>query len=227
MVNISKVQVGNIFSEISYFKLIEKGTHSSILEHFGTKKQVSIGNTYIEDYLSSADIYDKEVTVGLENKFYTQKQLDDLKKKGEDISNLKVGDLKQLGIKSIWENLSSSQVFTVCFRKKDTILSTKKIEELREAQIKSALEEIEKTSKAKKGVLEKAKEILIQVQQNPIHEVVEGEERVLRGYKIQFKSEDGFYSVCDMDVTDKNNSRQVNINSIVYLVISGIKYIVE
>ena len=58
----------------------------------------------------------------------------------------------------------------------------------------------------------------------------EGEERVLRGYKIQFESRDGRYDCVDMDITktDKESGiRPVNINTIKWLIFNGAKYIVE
>jgi hypothetical protein len=226
-ININEVGLNDIFSEISHYQVTNKTATDVIVKHLESGKEISLNNSYVESLLKSSDQYQSEVTVGLENKYYTQKQIDDAKKKGEDVSNIKVGDLKQLGIKSLFENIHSSQVFTVCFKKKDTPLSAKKLKELQEAQIVKALEEIEKTSKAKKGVLEKAKEILVKFQQNPILDYIEGEERVLRGYKLQFKSEDGFYEVCDMDIQDTNNSRLVNINSLKWLVFDGVKYSIE
>ena len=57
-----------------------------------------------------------------------------------------------------------------------------------------------------------------------------GEDRVLRGYKIQFESRDGRYNCVDMDIqqTDKESGvRPVNINTIKYLIFDGVKYVVE
>ena len=63
---------------------------------------------------------------------------------------------------------------------------------------------------------------------NPIPKIVEGEDRVLRGYKIQFESRDGKYQCIDMDIEDsENNVRLVNINTIKWLIIDNIKYIVQ
>lgn len=58
----------------------------------------------------------------------------------------------------------------------------------------------------------------------------EGEDRVLRGYKIQFESRDGRYDCVDMDITktDKESGiRPVNILTIKWLIFNGVKYIVE
>lgn len=226
MLDINEIQENDIFSETSFYKLKQKNQNNSVLFHFNSGKEVTLSNSYITEFLSTCDIYDKEIVCGKEDKFYTQKQIDDAKKKGEDTSNLKVGDLRLKGIKSLWEEITTSQVFTVCFKKKDTPLSNKKLQELKDAQIVKALEDLEKAQKQKKGVLDKAKEVLAYVQANPILPFEEGEDRILRGYKLQFKSEDGFYSVRDLDI-DKNGERLVNINAIKFLVFDGTKFIVE
>lgn len=62
---------------------------------------------------------------------------------------------------------------------------------------------------------------------NPILPYVEREERVLRGYKIQFDSKDGKYQCVGMDIerTEKEAGiRPVNINTIKWLIYDGIKY---
>lgn len=225
-INIAEVEVGDVFSEQNHLICVEKLKDSIKMKHLESGEVVELNNKYVEDLLQTADQYNSEVIVGKEDKFWTQKQIDDLKKKGEDVSNLSVGLLKQMGIKNIFEGIHSSQVFEVCFKKKDTPLSAKKLKELQEAQIVKALEDLEKAQKQKKGVLDKAKEVLAYVQANPILPYTEGEERFLRGYKLQFKSEDGFYTVKDLDI-ETNNERLVNINSIVYLVFNGTKFVVE
>jgi hypothetical protein len=52
---------------------------------------------------------------------------------------------------------------------------------------------------------------------NPVLPYEEGEDRVLRGYKIQFESRDGRYNCIDMDIqqTDKESG------------VRPVKYIVE
>lgn len=56
------------------------------------------------------------------------------------------------------------------------------------------------------------------------------EDRVLRGYKMQFVSRDGKYKCMDMDVVrgpKETGERLVNINTISQLVYNGVKYVVE
>lgn len=66
----------------------------------------------------------------------------------------------------------------------------------------------------KKGVAEAAKKFAEELIKNPILPYEEGEDRVLRGFKIQFESRDGRYNCIDMDIEDTNNVRPVNINTI-------------
>lgn len=78
----------------------------------------------------------------------------------------------------------------------------------------------------KKGVANAAKELVTELIKNPILPYEEGEDRVLRGFKIQFESRDGRYNCVDMDLTE-NNIRPININTIKWLIIGGTKYVVE
>lgn len=82
----------------------------------------------------------------------------------------------------------------------------------------------------KKGVANAAKNLITELVNNPVLPYEEGEDRVLRGYKIQFESRDGRYDCVDMDITktDKESGvRPVNINTIKYLIFDGVKYVVE
>lgn len=91
-------------------------------------------------------------------------------------------------------------------------------------------EDIDKVKANKKGVAERAKQLITELVREPILPYEEGEERVLRGYRIQFESRDGRYDCVDMDITktDKESGiRPVNINTIKWLIFNGVKYIVE
>lgn len=87
----------------------------------------------------------------------------------------------------------------------------------------------EEAKKAKKSMATAYKEALEFIQNNPIKDYIEGEDRILRGYKMQFVSRDGKYRCMDMDITrtDKETGeRLVNINTISQLIYNGTKYIV-
>ena len=56
---------------------------------------------------------------------------------------MRVGDVRVEGIRTIWENIHSTQVFTVCFRKADTVLSAKSIKERINEVVSKAVQEIE------------------------------------------------------------------------------------
>lgn len=206
-INLKEIEVGDVFSEESHYVALEVGSDRVRLKHLESGEIVSLGHSYIAELLNTADQYQSEVKVTKEDK-----------KDGTK------------GIRSIFEGIHSSQVFTVCFTKQDKPLSAKRLKELKEAQISTAIEKIEKAQKAKKGVLEAAKQELIDIQNNSILPYEEGEERVLRGYKVQFDSRDGKYMCIDMDLvkTDKEDTKRlVNINTIKWIVIGGIKYVVE
>jgi hypothetical protein len=163
--------------------------------------------SYLKHYTDSADFYNEEVKVTKEDK-----------KDGT------------LGIRSIWENIHSGQVFTVCFKKQDKPKSQKKLNAEISSLIESFSNEIGNVKNNKKGVANCAKQLIEELVNNPILPYEEGEERVLRGYKIQFSSRDGRYDCVDMDITktDKESGiRPVNINTIRYLIYNGVKYVVE
>lgn len=200
-----EIKQGDILSESSHYKVKSILGSSVILEHFESKNEVSIDKGYLVNFCNTADGYTTEVKVTKEDK-----------KDGT------------LGIRSIWENIHSSKVFTVCFKKQDKAKSQKKLNEEIDHLVKQFSADIDKVKANKKGVAEKAKELITELIKEPILPYEEGEDRVLRGYKIQFESRDGKYQCIDMDIEDsENNVRLVNINTIKWLIIDNTKYIVQ
>lgn len=204
---INQLKQGSIISESSHY-IVKKVSGPRVwLTHFESGEEVEIGLSYLKNYTHSADLYDREVKVSKEDK-----------KDGT------------LGIRSIWENIHSGQVFTVCFKKQDKPKSKKKLNEEIDHLVNQLSEDIDKVKANKKGVAERAKQLITELVREPILPYEEGEERVLRGYKIQFESRDGRYRCIDMDIirTDKESAeRLVNINTIKYLIYNGVKYVVE
>lgn len=205
-VNIKEIEVGDIFSEESHY-VVNKVVKDRIeFLHVESGKKVSLNNEYVANLLNTSDQYDNEVKVGKEDK-----------KDGTP------------GIRTIFENIKSSEVFTVVFKKQDKPKTKKAIEAEKEAQRAEAVALIDKAKKAKKSMAVAYKEALEFIQNNPVKDYIEGENRILRGYKMQFVSRDGKYRCMDMDITrtDKETGeRLVNINTISQLIYNGIKYIV-
>lgn len=200
-----KIKKGDILSESSHYRVKNILGSSVILEHFESKNKVSIDKEYLHNFCNTADSYITEVKVTKEDK-----------KDGT------------LGIRSIWENIHSGKVFTVCFKKQDTKKSNKQFTTEVNALAEQMCKEIDQVKVSKKGVVDWAKKTLHTLMSNPIPKIVEGEDRVLRGYKIQFESRDGKYQCVDMDIEGlENNVRLVNINTIKWLIIDNIKYIVQ
>lgn len=198
----------DVLSESSHYKVLSTNFDGSVkVLHIESNDEVNIGKGYVEKYIKSADYYTEEVKVGKEDK-----------KDGT------------LGIRSIWENIHSSQVFTVCFKKQDKPKSAKKFNSEVNEIVTRVCEELDQVKSSKKGVAEWAKRTIASLMANPISKYEEGEDRVLRGYKIQFESRDGRYDCVDMDITktDKESGiRPVNINTIKWLIYNGVKYVVE
>lgn len=200
-----EIKKGDILSESSHYRVKNILGSSVILEHFESKNEVSIDKEYLHNFCNTADSYITEIKVTKEDK-----------KDGT------------LGIRSIWENIHSSKVFTVCFKKQDTKKSNKQFTTEVNALAEQMCKEIDQVKASKKGVADWAKKTLHTLMSNPIPKIVEGEDRVLRGYKIQFESRDGKYQCVDMDIEGlENNVRLVNINTIKWLIIDNIKYIVQ
>lgn len=201
------ITVNDVLSEVSHYRVIGINADGSIrVVHAESGDVVNIGRTYVEKYIKSGDNYDKEVEVTREDK-----------KDGT------------LGIRSIFEGIHSGQVFTVCFKKQDKPKSAKQFNAEVNEIVTKVCEEIDQVKSSKKGVAEWAKRTISALMKNPISKVVEGEDRILRGYKIQFESRDGRYDCVDMDIvkTDKESGiRPVNINTIKWLIYNGVKYTV-
>lgn len=202
------IAVNDVLSEVSHYRVIGINTDDSIrVVHTESGDVVNIGRTYVQNYIKSGDNFVEEVKVTKEDK-----------KDGT------------LGIRSIFEGIHSGQVFTVCFKKQDKPKSAKQFNAEVNEIVAKVCEEIDQVKSSKKGVAEWAKRTISALMKNPISKVVEGEDRVLRGYKIQFESRDGRYDCVDMDITktDKESGiRPVNINTIRYLIYDGVKYVAE
>lgn len=204
---VNHLKEGSVISESSHYIVNKVSGSNAWLKHFESGEEVQIGVSYLRNYTHSADLYNEEVKVTKEDK-----------KDGTP------------GIRTIWENIHSSQVFTVCFKKQDKPKSKRKLQEEIDAIIEQFSSSIDTVKNSKKGVADAAKNLVTELVNNPILPYEEGEERILRGYKIQFESRDGRYNCVDMDIerTEKENGiRPVNINSIKWLIFNGIKYIVE
>lgn len=202
------IAVNDVLSEVSHYRVIGINADDSIrVVHTESGDVVNIGRTYVQNYIKSGDNFVEEVKVTKEDK-----------KNGT------------LGIRSIFEGIHSGQVFTVCFKKQNKPKSKKKLQEEINTIIEQFSNSIDSIKNSKKGVANAAKNLVTELVENPILPYEEGEERVLRGYKIQFESRDGRYDCVDMDITktDKESGiRPVNINTIRYLIYNGTKYIVE
>ena len=204
---VNQLKQGSIISESSHYIVNRVSGSTAWLTHFESGEEVQIGVSYLKNYTNSADLFETTVKVTKEDK-----------KDGT------------LGIRSIWENIHSGQVFTVCFKKQDKPKSRRKLQEEIDAIVEKFSNSIDTVKNNKKGVANAAKTLVTELVNNPVLPYEEGEERVLRGYKIQFESRDGRYNCVDMDIvkTDKESGvRPVNINTIKYLIFDGVKYVVE
>ena len=205
MINdIKQLKEGAVLSENSHYIVQSFNSETAIVKHFESMENTVIGLSYLQKFTNSADLYSKVVKVTREDK-----------KDGT------------LGIRSVWENIHSGQVFTVCFKKQDKPKSQKRLNAEIATLINDFSNQIDTIQKNKKGVADAAKRFAEELIKNPVLPYEEGEERVLRGYKIQFDSRDGRYDCVDMDIeqTEKESGvRPVNINTTKWLIYDGVKY---
>lgn len=231
MIKINEIEVGDVFSEESRYVVESKtNTHTNFL-HLESGKKVSLDNSYVTDLLKTADQFHKDVEVGREDKYWSQKQIDDAVTKGELKSDTKLrpGDVRLKGIRTIWEDITGGQVFTVCFQKQNKELSNKAYNEKITTTAKEYADKILNAKSGKRSVSETAITIVQEILKNPVLQYEVGEDRILRGFKIEFSSRDGKYNCIDMDIQGSYESkvRPVNINTILWLVYDGVKYTVK
>lgn len=206
-IKLEEIRVGDIFSEESHYTVKKIEKNGIVFHHLEGDTDVSLSNKYVQNLLNTSDQYHSVKEVGKEDK-----------KDGTP------------GIRTIFESIKSSEVFTVVFKKQDKPKTKKQFAEEREAQRATAVAMIDKAKRQKKSMATAYKEALEYIQDNPIFEVEEGETRVLRGFKLQFVSRDGRYRCLDMDIertSKETGERFVNINTISELVYNGVKYIVK
>lgn len=206
-VNLSEIQVGDVFSEEAHYTVIGVHRDFVVFTHLESGEEVRLSMSYVQNLLNTSDQFHETKEVTREDK-----------KDGTP------------GIRTIFESIKSSEVFTVVFRKQDKPKTKKQINEEREAQREKAIELIDKAKRQKKSMAVAYKTALEYIQDNPILDYVEGEERVLRGFKLQFTSRDGKYRCLDMDIertSKETGERLVNINTIEQLIYNGVRYIVK
>lgn len=94
-VNLREIEVGDIFSEESHYVVKEVKSESVVFKHLESGKTANLSNEYVYNMLNTSDQYEKEVKVTREDK-----------KDGTP------------GIRTIFEGIKSSEVFTVVSRNK-------------------------------------------------------------------------------------------------------------
>src|SRR5688572_1249059 len=202
---ISQATKGDVFSEVSryiYDGVSPKSKKMHILRHVESGIPVELEDSYIEGMLIPGNHYVEEVRVGREDKFWTEKQIADAVKAGDlrVDHNLRAGDVRVKGIRTIWQEIYDSHALTCCYLKQDKPLSKKELESRKAAQIATCLDAILKAQKNKDGVAKAAEVQLKELQDNPILPYEKGDERILCGYKIQFESRDGRYDCVDLTI---------------------------
>lgn len=216
-IKVNEIQPGHFFSEETHYKAVgSNGKSGYVFENTQSGEEVILSNSYVESFLSSSDQFHDIQIIGKEDKLWTQARITK-----EGTGNERVGDIYQAGIRTIFENIYSAQVFGCMFlaNSKET---KKSLDARKQEQIELAVEAILKAKAGKQSMSNEAAKQLKNIQDNPI--VLEPRERVLKGYKTQFTSRDGRYQCMDLDI---NELRPVNINTLQWLCVNGVLYITE
>lgn len=204
MKEIKQLKAGDVLSETSHY-VVNSITGSAVqARHLESGDMVRLGKEYVSNYIESADEVVEEVKVTKEDKRDGTK-----------------------GIRSIFEGIHTPQVFTVCFKKQDKPKTKKALQAEIDYLVNQFCADIDKVKSSRKGVADRAKTLITELIKEPVLPYEGGEDRILRGFKIQFESRDGRYNCIDMDIDGEDNIRPVNINTLKWLQIGGTKYIVE
>jgi hypothetical protein len=221
------IQIGDLFSERSYY--IYAGKNSENQMTFTNPmtpevKPIAIGDNYVSKFFNPAEQYTNEVTVGKLDKVWTQGQIDKAVAKGDQApGDYKAGDMKQRGIRAIWDSIGD-QCFTVIFQKKDSTKTKKALAIELAAQRQTVLDAVAAAKKSKKSMTKAIEDQLEIVQNNPITNVTPGAMRILKGWKLQHTSIDGRYAC---HCIEEDAQRSVNINTIAHLIVGGTRYNVK
>lgn len=198
---IKNIKEGDFLSEQSHYRVLKlRKDGTAELRHTESNTNVTVSMSYIKELMASAD-------EALEEKKVTKED----KRDGT------------LGIRSIFEAISGPEVFTVCFKKQNTPKTKQALNKEINDRITAFVEAVEKAKASKKSISQVAAKHFEDLVKNPILPVNEGEDRILRGYKVQFTSRDGKYQCMDMSI---DSLRPVNINTIKWLIYKGVKYVV-
>ena len=164
------LNVGDFLGEITRLQVKAIQGDAVTLTNLNNGREVTYSKAYAESLCDSAHYFDKTVEVGIEDKFWTASQIAK-EKPGDDI---RAGDLKLLGIQSLFKNIGS-EVFTVVFKKQDTPKTKKAYKE----EVDKAIAECKADPSRFEHYIK-----------NPILDYVPGELRTLHGVKLEFNSLD-------------------------------------
>lgn len=228
MTNYTDLRPGDFLTEISSYTVKTVDKDKTVLIHGESRKEVTIAKNYVELYMIPADQYTSEVIVGKEDTYWTEKQIQEAIAKGvPNASNLREGDLKAKGIRSIFLDYPLRTACAVCFFKKDKPLSAKAYEKAIEDKIAQDLQEITNGNKS-------LKDVLAESNKKPVLNYIPGEERVMIGYKISNFSQTSDYKFMDVKVPNPSSpggfdhiEKSIDLSTIKWMVADGIKYILK
>lgn len=228
MIDYNDIRVGDFFTEVGAYQVIETKPESIKVLDLRNGAQVTLSRAYVEASLTSAEQYQQEVFVGKEDTFWTAKKIEAAVASGKIAAgSVKIGDLETTGIRSIFMSIPTGVAITCCFRKKDTLLSEKAYQN----KLSSLVETVK--SEVMSGTLT-LPQALTNCLENPVSRVIPGEMRVMCGYKKEMTSPTSDYTFCDVRIVDassptgfKSENRTVDLSTMQWIIFNGTKYTVK
>jgi len=222
---ISDIQPGHNFSELSHYTFVERTPAGmNVFLRHGTNEYIEVSDQYVEEFMKTSDQYQTVQYVGKVDTFWTQNKIDKAIKDGIYTAETApaVDSLHKKGIRTIFEEIDGKHVFSCMFKAQSK--ETKAQLEARKAEQRALLMTQVRTGLNKSELNDLVETLISKAQDDPI--VKEERDRVLKGYKMQFKTTDGKYQCMDLTL-DPPEPRPVNINTLVWLVYDGVKSIVK
>jgi hypothetical protein len=122
-----------------------------------------------------------------------------------------------------FSDVENEKLFCVCFTTKDDVLSEKKFNKEVELIRSKFKETVNEAQKNKKGVYKTALEAFDEAIASFPQQITKGYDRVLKGYKVDDRG-NGTFLCKDLEIDELRN---VNVNTIKWLIYDNVKYIVK
>lgn len=193
-IQFDKLKVGDIISETQHYTITEVNANGITARVERTKGSISLGR----DYIRSVEMESADIhdnTVEV-----TKTELANIVRSNPVVA------------------------MTICFTKLPKDKSVKTFKEEVSTLVGAKIEELREVQKNKKGVLEAAEQILMELAENPPQKQLPAEDRIIKGYHKNIMK-GGQLEFVDCEIENGYNIRSVNINELHYVIVGNTKYV--